>query len=242
MSLLNRRPSYRRVGTSIEMSSNTAADSSLPRSLWLIAVCAIALSSALHVVPQLLRNWVDPAWSMLVLMTLDACVVALIVRSRRALLVGILLAALLGAAVLSHQQLVAALPSIALNLTLASVFAVTLRRGETPLIVRIAELDGATLTSQFRRYLQALTQAWAIFFAAMAGLSLLLILYAPFAWWSLFINVLSWPLIGLMFIAEWLVRVVCFRQLPRHTPLYIVTKILAFHRQITQLRSGSRAG
>ena len=179
---------------------------------------------------------------MLVLMTLDACVVALIVRSRSALLVGILLAALLGIAVLSHQQLLAALPSIALNLMLASVFAVTLRRGETPLIVRIAELDSAALTPQFRRYLHGLTHAWAIFFAAMAGLSLLLMLYAPFEWWSLFVNVLSWPLIGVMFIAEWLVRVACFRKLPRHTPLYIATRVLAYQRQMTQMRQGSRAG
>ena len=135
------------------MPSDTAADASLPRSLWLLAAGAIVLSTALHVVPQLMRDWVDPAWSMLVLMTIDACVVALIVRSRTALLVGILLAALLGAAVLSHQQLLAAVPSIALNLMLASVFAVTLRRGETPLMVLIAELDSATLTPQFRRYL-----------------------------------------------------------------------------------------
>ena len=135
------------------MASDSAAEAGLPRSVWLIALGAIVLSTALHVVPQLLRESVDPAWSMLVLMTLDACVVALIVRSRSALLVGILLAALLGAAVLSHQQLLAALPSIALNLMLASVFAVTLRRGETPLIVRIAELDSAALTPQFRRYL-----------------------------------------------------------------------------------------
>ncbi len=120
---------------------------------------------------------------------------------------------------------------------LASVFAVTLRRGETPLIVRIAELDSATLTPQFRRYLQGLTQGWAIFFFAMADLSLLLMLYAPFEWWSLFINVLSWPLIGVMFIAEWLVRVVCFRKLPRHTPLYIAAKILAYQRQVTQMRA-----
>jgi len=224
------------------MASDSAAEPSLPRSLWLIAVGAIVLSTALHVVPQLLRHWVDPAWSMLVLMTLDACVVALIVRSRSALLVGMLLAVLLGIAVLSHQQLLAALPSIALNLMLASVFAVTLRRGETPLIVRIAELDSAALTPQFRHYLHALTHAWAIFFAAMAALSLLLMLYAPFEWWSLFVNVLSWPLIGVMFIAEWLVRVACFRKLPRHTPLYIAARILAYQRQMTQMRQGSRAG
>ena len=223
------------------MPSDSAADSSLPRSLWLLVVGALVLSTALHVVPQLMRAWVDPAWSMLVLMTIDACIVAVIVRSRTALWVGILLAALLGAAVLSHQQLLAALPSIALNLMLSSVFAVTLRRGETPLIVRIAERDSIAVTPQFRRYLHGLTYAWSIFFAVMAGLSLLLMLYAPFEWWSLFVNVLTWPLIGVMFAAEWLVRRVGFRKLPPHTPLDIAAKILAYQRQAA-MRIGPRTG
>ncbi|HKO67734.1 MAG TPA: hypothetical protein VJU53_08010 [Burkholderiaceae bacterium] len=226
---------------SIEMHADSAEEPNLPGRLLLLAVGAIALSTALHVVPQLLRDSVDPAWSMLVLMTLDACVVALIVRSRTALLVGILLAVLLGITVLSHQQLLAALPSIALNLMLAGVFAVTLRRGETPLIVQIAELDGP-VAPNFGRYLQRLTLAWAIFFAAMAALSLLLMLYAPFEWWSLFVNVLTWPLIAAMFVVEWPLRVVCFRKLPRHTPLYIATRIFAYQRQLAQMRAGSRAG
>ena len=224
------------------MTSDAVAASGSPRGLWLLALGAIVLSTALHVVPQWLRDWVDPAWSMLVLMVVDAGVVALIVRSRTALVVGLVLAALLGATVLSHQQLLAALPSVALNLMLASVFGVTLRKGETPLIVRIAELDQGPLAPPFARYLRGLTQAWAIFFAAMAVLSLLLMLYAPFEWWSLFVNVLTWPVIGVMFAAEWLVRRVGFRQLPAHTPLHIATKILAYQRQAAQVRIGPRAG
>lgn len=224
------------------MARANMAVSELPRGMWLVTVGAIVLSIALHVVPQLLRDWFDPAWSMLVLMLVDACVVALIMRSRAALLVGVSLAALLAAAVLSNQQILAALPSIALNLMLASVFGATLRPGETPLIVRIAELDQGALAPKFERYLRALTQAWAIFFVAMAGLSLVLMLYAPFEWWSLFVNVLTWPLIGAMFIMEWVVRRVGFKELPPHTPLNIATKILAYQRQAETLRTRPRAG
>jgi uncharacterized membrane protein len=212
------------------------------RGTWLFAAGAIVLSIALHVIPQLLRDWLDPAWSMLGLMVLDAVIVALFMRSRTALLIGISLVALLGAAVLSHRQVLAALPSVALNLMLSGVFAVTLWRGQTPLIVRIAELDSEAPAPEFARYLRALTQAWAIFFAAMAGLSLLLMLYAPFEWWSLFVNVLSWPLIGVMFAAEWLVRRVGFRKLPAHTPLYIAARILAYQRQAAQMRIGPHTG
>lgn len=217
--------------------------------LLLPAACALLLSIALHVVPQMWRDWIDPAWSMLILMIVDAGVVALIVRSRAALLVGLLLVAVLGAAWLSHQQIFAALPSVTLNLMLASVFAVTLRRGETPLIVRIAEFgavraiegtvrgtDGA-LPPEFVRYLRALTCAWMIFFVTMAAMSLVLMLYAPFEWWSLFVNVLMWPLVALMFTAEWVVRRIGFRDLPAHGPLHIATKIFAYQRQAGAVRA-----
>jgi len=216
--------------------------SDAPRSMWLITAGAIALSIALHVVPQLLREQVDPAWSMLVLMFVDACVVALIMRSRTALLVGVALAALLAVAVWSHQQILAVVPSVALNLMLASVFGATLREGETPLIVGIAEFDQGALPPKFERYLRGLTEAWALFFVAMAGLSLVLMLYAPFEWWSLFVNVLTWPLIGAMFVVEWGVRRLGFKELPSHTPLRIATKILAYQRQVATMRTRPRAG
>ncbi len=224
------------------MSPESASTTRSTRSIWLLATVAIVLSIALHVVPQLLRDWFDPAWSMLVLMIVDACVVGLVVRSRTALLVGVVLAVLLGTAVWSHQQVLAALPSIVLNLMLAGVFGATLRQGDTPLIVRIAELDGGVLAPPFARYLRALTQAWAIFFVTMAGLSLVLILYAPFEWWSLFVNVLMWPLVGMMFAVEWMVRRFAFKELPPHTPLHIVASIVAYQRQVGQMRAARRTG
>jgi uncharacterized membrane protein len=224
------------------MSPESASTTRSTRSIWLLAAVAIVLSIELHVVPQLLRDSFDPAWSMLVLMIVDACVVGLVVRSRTALLVGGVLAALLGAAVLLHQQALSALPSIALNLMLAGVFGATLRQGDTPLIVRIAELDGGVLAPQFARYLRALTQAWAIFFVTMAGLSLVLILYAPFEWWSLFVNVLMWPLVGMMFAVEWMVRRFAFKELPPHTPLHIVSSIFAYQRRAGHMRAARRTG
>lgn len=224
------------------MTSAEGVAASSPRSPWLLAVSAIVLSIALHVVPQLLRDSFDPAWSMLVLMIIDACAVALVVRSRTALLVGVVLAVLLGAAVWSHQQVLAALPSIVLNLMFAGVFGATLRQGDTPLIVRIAEFDDGALAPQFACYLRALTQAWTIFFGTMAGLSLVLMLYAPFEWWSLFVNVLMWPLVGMMFAVEWMVRRLGFKELPPHTPLHIVASIVAYQRQAGQMRATRRTG
>jgi len=117
------------------MSPESASTTRSTRSIWLLATVAIVLSIALHVVPQLLRDSYDPAWSMLVL-----------------------------------------------------------------------------------------------------------ILYAPFEWWSLFVNVLMWPLVGMMFAVEWMVRRFAFKELPPHTPLHIVARIVAYQRQVGQMRAARRTG
>jgi len=210
------------------------ATPSTRRSALILAV-AIVISTSLHVVPQWLRNVVDPALSMLLLMVLDACVVAAVVRSKAAIFTGVMLALLLAATTLLHRQILAALPSIGLNLMLAAGFAATLRRRETPLIERIELVDNPRdLPPGFVRYLRGLTQAWTLFFLLNAAVALLLILFAPFSWWSLFSNVLTWPLIGGMFAAEWLVRSIGFPQLPPHTPLDIAAKIFAYQRVVRQ--------
>lgn len=227
----------------LTMAFSDVANPDSRRSMVLLAAGAIALSTALHVVPQLLQHVIEPAWSMLMLMIVDAGIVALIIRNRTAIAIGALLLALLGAVVFLHQQLLAALPSITLNLLLAGIFGASLRPGETPLIVRIAELDSASaLNPGFVHYLRRLTQAWTIFFSVMAALSLLLMTYAPYQWWSLFVNVLTWPLIGLMFAAEWVVRRVGYRELPPHTPWHIAARILAYQRQAEQIGPGPHIG
>jgi uncharacterized membrane protein len=72
------------------------------------------------------------------------------------------------------------------------------------------------------------TAAWVVFFLALAAASAVLALAAPFAWWSLFVNVLSWPLIGLMFVAEYGYRRLRHPHLPAHTPLQTIASALAF--------------
>lgn len=204
------------------------------RNAILSAAVVVGLSIVLHVVPQMLRDFVNPAWSMLVLMAIDATVVSLLVGSRSAAWAGLVFVALLGAVIATHQNVLAALPSIALNLLLATMFGGTLRRGSVPLLVRIEQASTAhPLAPAFVQYLRQLTAAWTLLFIAMAAASLLLILYAPYEWWSLFVNVLTWPLFGMMFIVEWLVRRIAFPHLPAHTPLHIVTMVFAYRRSRT---------
>jgi uncharacterized membrane protein len=67
------------------------------------------------------------------------------------------------------------------------------------------------LDEKLARYTRQVTIAWTAFFVATAALSILLFVAAPIAVWSAFANVLSLPLVALMFAAEYAVRL---RRLP----------------------------
>jgi uncharacterized membrane protein len=188
-----------------------------------------AVSVSLHVVPQALAHRIDPSWTMAALLLIDALIVAALTRTLGAVRSVLLLTALLALVVLTRQQQFVALPSLLLNLTLAGVFGWTLRRDEVPLTLRIARhAYPQDMTPAFERYLRRLTQAWALFFLAMAATTVLLALFAPFAWWSLFANILSWLLMAAMFLGEYAVRRLFFPHLPPHTPLQTLTSTMAF--------------
>jgi uncharacterized membrane protein len=76
--------------------------------------------------------------------------------------------------------------------------------------------------------LRHLTLAWVAFFVAMAAMSLLLALTGPFVVWSLFVNVLTWPLIGMMVLGEWLYRRAFRGDLPARTPPEILAATCAY--------------
>lgn len=199
------------------------------RRAWQI-VTLLVFAISLHVIPQLLKDRIDPGLSMVGLMLVDALAFAAFMRSAGTLRVAAGIAVMFAVVYVSRQQNLVALPSIALNATMATVFGLTLTRGRKPLIHTIAEWSMAPepVTPAFARYLRRQTLAWAIFFALMSLTCLVLAVAAPFAWWSLFANVLSWPLIGAFFCTEYLVRRKWFPDLPDHTPLQTIGSALAY--------------
>lgn len=210
-------------------SSTRVPPAAPPRLPLLVIAVVLTVSVSLHVVPQALKAWIDPAWTMAALMVVDALVVALLARTMGALRTLLLLVLLFGAVVLTRQQSVVALPSLLLYLTLAGAFAFTLRRGQEPIIVRIARASYPhDLTPAFERYLRGLTATWALFFIASAALTVLLSLFAPFAWWSLFANILSWLAMLAMFVGEYLLRRWLRPELPAHTPLQTLASTMAY--------------
>jgi uncharacterized membrane protein len=105
-----------------------------------------------------------------------------------------------------HYGFIYWLQNVGLQLILLMTFARTLTNGRQPLCTRFAEMVHPPLTRQHEIYARKVTVAWALFFASMALTSTLLFFLAPIANWSFFANIMTLPLVALMFVIEYWIR------------------------------------
>jgi uncharacterized membrane protein len=98
------------------------------------------------------------------------------------------------------------LQHVGIHLTLGAAFALTLRSGATPLVTLLGERVHRQFTPAMRAYTRQLTAAWALYFAAMVGLSLALYALAPWSWWSFYCTVLTPAAALALFVGEHLWR------------------------------------
>lgn len=93
------------------------------------------------------------------------------------------------------------------NLALGTLFGRSLFGGGDALVTTFAKLahDGVISPAK-ARYTRQVTVAWTLFFFASAGVSTVLFLFGQTVVWSVFVNLLSTPLVVLMFAGEHLVR------------------------------------
>jgi uncharacterized membrane protein len=116
-------------------------------------------------------------------------------------------------------------PHAAAYLSLLWFFGRTLAPGREAFITRLARLArGGVLPPGMERYTRRLTFAWCAFFAAQLAVSALLLRFGSLESWSLFVNVLNFPLLALMFGADYLFRVVRFGD----SPASLATAIQAY--------------
>ena len=132
----------------------------------------------------------------------------------------ILLGAVIVIFALEHQQnwgpaAAYGVPHAAIYLSLLWLFGRTLRAGREPLITRLARRLHGTLPPQLAAYTRRLTAAWCVFFGAQLVASVLLFRFASLAHWSIFVNVLNFPLLALMFGGEYAYRVLRHRDFPQ---------------------------
>ncbi len=105
-----------------------------------------------------------------------------------------------------HYGLVYWLQNMGMQLILLMTFGRTLIAGRQPLCTRFAHAVHGPITPRHETYTRQVTIAWTLFFAAMALVSTLLFFLTPLATWSVFANLLTLPLVALMFIGEYWVR------------------------------------
>jgi hypothetical protein len=110
-----------------------------------------------------------------------------------------------------------ALTHWAIYTTLFLTFAVTLRPGHEPLITGMARRLHGPLGREMVVYTRRVTIAWSCFFLAQLAASIILFCFAPLVVWSFFVNLLDLPLVAAMFAAEYVVRLRCLRDPPRHS-------------------------
>jgi uncharacterized membrane protein len=91
----------------------------------------------------------------------------------------------------------------------------------------LARLVHGELSPALTRYTRQVTVAWTLFFALVAGTSVLLFAFAPIAVWSTFANLLTPPLVALMFAGEYAVRV---RVLPPEDRSNVLDAVRAYWR------------
>jgi uncharacterized membrane protein len=89
---------------------------------------------------------------------------------------------------------------------LAFGFGRSLGPGNIALCTRLADRLHGPLTPREVRYTRQVTAAWAVFFGALTLTILGLYALASVTVWSLFVNFIALPLIGLMFVVEYAVR------------------------------------
>lgn len=96
-------------------------------------------------------------------------------------------------------------------------FGLTLRPGRDPLITAMARRLHGAIANELVVYTRRVTIAWCCFFAAQLTTSITLFLFAPLVIWSFFVNVLDIPMVVAMFSAEYVCRLYCLQNPPRHS-------------------------
>ncbi len=99
-------------------------------------------------------------------------------------------------------------PHAAIYLSLLWLFGQTLRPGKEPLVTLFARRVHGALPPAMEVYARRVTYAWCVFFALQILGSAMLFKFSPLSVWSLFINVLNFPLLAMMFIGEYVYRIV----------------------------------
>lgn len=128
------------------------------------------------------------------------------------------------------------LQHLGIHVALGVLFGKSLLGPGEALITRMARrIFAHELSERKVRYTRGVTLAWTVFFFVNALVSTLLFIWAPAAIWSIHANLLTGPLVGVMFLVEHIWRM-CV--LPLHERPGIADIVRAYRRESAQRSSG----
>jgi len=111
---------------------------------------------------------------------------------------------LLGA-LLKEYKLIMLYP-ILMSLGLASLFAFSLKEGQTPIVEILARLKDKELPLKAISYTRVVTKVWLGFFIINASISFYTYQFTNFETWTLYNGLISYFLMGLLMGVEYIVR------------------------------------
>jgi uncharacterized membrane protein len=86
--------------------------------------------------------------------------------------------------------------------TLLIIFGLSLLPGREPIVTYFARTIHGPIAPEIEGYTRRITWAWCWFFGLELLGSAILLLLAPIAWWSAFVNIFNLPLLAAMFLGE----------------------------------------
>jgi uncharacterized membrane protein len=104
-------------------------------------------------------------------------------------------------------------PPILIPLSVLTVFARSLRPGQTPMVTHVAQSIRGALPPELITYTRRVTQWWVLILIAQAVSSALFALYATPEFWSLMTNIVQYLIIAAVFVIEYSYRRWRFRHL-----------------------------
>jgi uncharacterized membrane protein len=141
----------------------------------------------------------------LVILVLVRALLFLLTRKVAPALIALAIALVLSAVGWVAEPLAIRLYPVAVSLTMALVFAMTLVR-PPPMIERFARLREPNLDAFGQRYTRTLTKVWIGFFLANATIAGWTVTHGSLEQWTLYNGFLSYLLTGILFFGEWPIR------------------------------------
>src|SRR5574344_339248 len=97
---------------------------------------------------------------------------------------------------------------VMINVVFLTVFGSSLAKNNIPIVQKIASLHVKKELQNlaFKDYCRNVTIAWCLFFVVNGSIALVTVIYGNREIWTLYNGVIAYILIGIMFVAEYLVR------------------------------------